>query len=151
MRVRLTQFRDNAYSFVQPGRAAADPAAHPTTRGRATRGRASRSPSRCRSTFFRRPRAREPALPPSSARPSRRARTRRRSCSRQTIPSRGRHREVALLAYNEQTVGPQTEQVLAAAEQAELPVVSFSELLPEGEDYLGWMTANLDAVEAALA
>ena len=60
-------------------------------------------------------------------------------------------REVALLAYNEQTVGPQTEQVLAAAEQAELPVVSFSELLPEGDDYLGWMTANLDAVEAALA
>ena len=59
--------------------------------------------------------------------------------------------QVVLLAYNEQTVGPQTEQVLVAAEQAELPVVSFSELLPEGDDYLGWMAANLDAVEAALA
>lgn len=57
---------------------------------------------------------------------------------------------VALLAYNEQTVGPQTEQVLAAAEDAELPVVSFSELLPDGEDYLAWMGANLDAVETAL-
>ena len=59
--------------------------------------------------------------------------------------------EVAFLAYNEQTVGPQTEEVRAAAEAAGTPVVSFSELLPEGEDYLGWMGANLDAIEAALA
>ena len=58
---------------------------------------------------------------------------------------------IALLAYNEQTVGPQTEQVLAAAEDAGTPVVSFTELLPEGEDYLSWMAANLDAIEAALA
>jgi len=58
---------------------------------------------------------------------------------------------VAFLAYNEQTVGPQTEQVLAAADAAGLPVVSFSELLPEGLDYLGWMGANLDAVEVALS
>ncbi|QEO09415.1 metal ABC transporter solute-binding protein, Zn/Mn family [Protaetiibacter larvae] len=58
---------------------------------------------------------------------------------------------VALLAYNEQTVGPQTEQVLAAAQDAGTPVVSFTELLPDGEDYLSWMGANLDAVEAALA
>jgi zinc/manganese transport system substrate-binding protein len=59
--------------------------------------------------------------------------------------------DIALLAYNEQTVGPQTEQVLAAAQDAGTPVVSFTELLPEGEDYLGWMAANLDAIEAALA
>jgi zinc/manganese transport system substrate-binding protein len=58
---------------------------------------------------------------------------------------------IALLAYNEQTVGPQTEQVLAAAQDAGRPVVSFTELLPEGEDYLSWMAANLDAIEAALA
>lgn len=58
---------------------------------------------------------------------------------------------VAFLAYNEQTVGPQTEQVLAAAEAAGTPVVSFSELLPEGEHYLDWMAANLAAIEAALA
>jgi zinc/manganese transport system substrate-binding protein len=57
---------------------------------------------------------------------------------------------VAFLAYNEQTVGPQTEQVLAAAEDADLPVVSFSELLPDGDDYLSWMGANLDAVDIAL-
>jgi zinc/manganese transport system substrate-binding protein len=59
--------------------------------------------------------------------------------------------DIALLAYNEQTVGPQTEQVLAAAQDAGTPVVSFTELLPEGEDYLSWMAANLDAIEAALA
>ncbi|TXK19414.1 metal ABC transporter solute-binding protein, Zn/Mn family [Homoserinibacter sp. GY 40078] len=58
---------------------------------------------------------------------------------------------IAFLAYNEQTVGPQTEEVLAAAESAGTPVVSFSELLPDGEDYLGWMGANLDAIESALA
>ncbi len=57
---------------------------------------------------------------------------------------------VALLAYNEQTVGPQTEQVLAAAQAAGTPVVSFSELLPEGTHYLGWMSDNLGAVEKAL-
>jgi len=57
---------------------------------------------------------------------------------------------IAFLAYNEQTVGPQTEQVLAAAELAGTPVVSFTELLPEGEHYLGWMGANLDAIEVAL-
>lgn len=57
---------------------------------------------------------------------------------------------VALLAYNAQTAGPQTEQVLEAAQQAGTPVVSFTELLPEGEQYLEWMAANLDAVDAAL-
>lgn len=57
---------------------------------------------------------------------------------------------VAFLAYNEQTVGPQTEEVLAAATDAGTPVVSFSELLPDGEHYLDWMAANLAAVETAL-
>lgn len=57
---------------------------------------------------------------------------------------------VALLAYNAQTVGPQTEEVLAAARAAGTPVVSFSELLPEGADYLGWMQGNLDALAEAL-
>jgi len=56
-----------------------------------------------------------------------------------------------LLAYNAQTVGPQTEQVLHAAQDAGTPVASFSELLPEGEHYATWMAANLDAIEAALA
>ncbi len=57
---------------------------------------------------------------------------------------------VTLLAYNEQTTGPVTEQVLAAAEAAGVAVVSMTETLPEGDDYLSWMSANLDAIEGAL-
>lgn len=58
---------------------------------------------------------------------------------------------VAFLAYNEQTVGPQTQEVLDAANDAGTPVVSFTELLPEGEQYVDWMAANLNAVADALA
>jgi len=58
---------------------------------------------------------------------------------------------VRALVYNEQTSGPETEQVLAAAQTAGVPVVPVTETLPEGEDYVGWMGANLDEVVAALA
>ena len=58
---------------------------------------------------------------------------------------------VALVAYNEQTAGPETEQVRAAAEAAGIPVISFTETLPDGADYLSWMTDNLEAVASALA
>ncbi|OJX64120.1 MAG: hypothetical protein BGO95_02455 [Micrococcales bacterium 73-13] len=57
---------------------------------------------------------------------------------------------VALFAYNSQTAGPEAETVRAAAETAGVAVVSFTETLPDGEDYLSWMSANLDAVSAAL-
>ncbi len=59
--------------------------------------------------------------------------------------------DVRLLAYNEQTASPETERVRAAAEEAGIPVVSFVETLPDGEDYLSWMRTNIDAVAAALA
>jgi len=58
--------------------------------------------------------------------------------------------EVRLLAYNEQTASPETERVRAAAEAAGIPVVSFVETLPEGEDYVSWMRANIEAVAEAL-
>lgn len=58
--------------------------------------------------------------------------------------------KVDLLAYNEQTVGPETEKVLAAAKAADVAVVPVTETLPEGQDYLSWMTANLAAVQQAL-
>jgi zinc/manganese transport system substrate-binding protein len=58
---------------------------------------------------------------------------------------------VKLLAYNEQTTGAQTERVLAAAKHAGIPVVPVTETLPRGEDYIGWMRANIDAVGKALA
>ena len=58
---------------------------------------------------------------------------------------------VRLLAYNGQTEGPQTESVKKAAEAAGVPVVDFTETVPEGKDYLQWMTANVEAMSAALA
>lgn len=58
--------------------------------------------------------------------------------------------EVRLLAYNEQTASPETERVREAAEAAGIPVVSFVETLPDGEDYVSWMRANIEAVVGAL-
>ncbi|NJC22856.1 zinc/manganese transport system substrate-binding protein [Arthrobacter pigmenti] len=57
---------------------------------------------------------------------------------------------VAFLAYNEQTEGPQTQAVRDVAESASVPVVNFTETLPEGGDYLSWMSANLDSIADAL-
>ncbi|MFJ4845727.1 MULTISPECIES: metal ABC transporter solute-binding protein, Zn/Mn family [unclassified Streptomyces] len=59
-------------------------------------------------------------------------------------------KKVKALVYNEQTSGPQTEKVQQAAEAAGVAVVPVTETLPEGKDYLGWMTANVDALAAAL-
>ncbi|RUQ84553.1 metal ABC transporter solute-binding protein, Zn/Mn family [Labedella gwakjiensis] len=58
---------------------------------------------------------------------------------------------VSLLAYNEQTAGSETERVREAAEAAGVPVVDFTETLPDGESYIEWMTANLTAISDALA
>jgi zinc/manganese transport system substrate-binding protein len=60
-------------------------------------------------------------------------------------------RSVALLAYNPQTEGPQTQQLRNAAEAAKVPVVDFTETVPDGEDYLGWMQENVAALKKALA
>ena len=57
---------------------------------------------------------------------------------------------VALLAYNEQTTGAQTQKVLDAAKSNGVPVVPVTETLPTGKTYLTWMRANLDAIGAAL-
>lgn len=57
---------------------------------------------------------------------------------------------VAFLAYNQQTEGPQTQAVRSAAESASVPVVNFTETLPEGADYISWMTTNVDNVAEAL-
>lgn len=57
---------------------------------------------------------------------------------------------VRFVAYNEQTEGPQTQRLRLLAEKAGIAVVNFTETLPEGQDYLGWMSGNLHAVEQAL-
>ena len=57
---------------------------------------------------------------------------------------------VALLAYNSQTASPETEQVKSAAEKAGVPVVEFTETMPDGADYVTWMTDNLETIATAL-
>ena len=57
---------------------------------------------------------------------------------------------VALLAYNQQTAGPETVKLAGAAKDNRIAVVPVTETLPTGKDYLGWMTDNLAAVQNAL-
>ena len=57
---------------------------------------------------------------------------------------------VAFLAYNEQTEGAQTQAVRSSAESASVPVVNFTETLPDGDDYISWMTANVVNIAEAL-
>jgi zinc/manganese transport system substrate-binding protein len=57
----------------------------------------------------------------------------------------------AILVYNEQTSGPETEAVLKAAKAAPIPVVGVTETLPDGvRDYLGWMQSVVDAISGPL-
>lgn len=58
--------------------------------------------------------------------------------------------EADLVAWNEQTSGPQLERVADGARAAGVPVISVTETLPAGTDYLSWMESNLDAIEDAL-
>ncbi|MEZ2389291.1 metal ABC transporter solute-binding protein, Zn/Mn family [bacterium RCC_150] len=59
-------------------------------------------------------------------------------------------KSVRFLAYNEQTAGTETEKLKAAATSAGIPVVGFTETLPEGKDYISWMRENVDNVASAL-
>ena len=58
--------------------------------------------------------------------------------------------EVALLVYNPQTGGPQTEAVLAAAEDAGVAAVAAGELLPEGSTTSTWQRDLIDEIAAGL-
>ena len=55
-----------------------------------------------------------------------------------------------LLALNRQTATGQTEQLRRSAQQAAVPVVEFTELLPDGENYQHWMRHNIDGLSQAL-
>ncbi len=59
-------------------------------------------------------------------------------------------KDIRFLAYNTQTEGPQTLALKKAAEAAHVPVLDFSETLPEGKDYVQWMSGNLDSIRQAL-
>lgn len=57
---------------------------------------------------------------------------------------------VAFLAFNTQTATSQTEAVRTTAEEAGVPVLDFSETLPDGQDYLTWMGANVASIADVL-
>ncbi|GAA2978894.1 zinc/manganese transport system substrate-binding protein [Microbacterium terrae] len=57
---------------------------------------------------------------------------------------------VSVLITNSQTGGAETDQMIAEAEDAGIPVIAFSETLPEGQTYISWMQANIEALSTAL-
>lgn len=58
---------------------------------------------------------------------------------------------VSFLAFNTQTETPVTARVRAAAEDADVVVVEVAETLPEGSDYLTWITGIVNDVSDALS
>lgn len=56
-----------------------------------------------------------------------------------------------VLFYNSQVVDPLTERLLAVARESNVPVVSVTESMPDGQTYVGWMIDQLDATAKALA
>ncbi len=59
--------------------------------------------------------------------------------------------DIALLAYNEQTEGPETAQILAAAKGKGVPIIAVTETLPTGLDYISWMGDNIASIAGALS
>lgn len=58
---------------------------------------------------------------------------------------------VEAVVANSQTGGAETTEVIGEADAAGIPVIEFAETLPDGQTYLSWMQANVEALEAALA
>jgi len=58
--------------------------------------------------------------------------------------------EVRAVIANTQTGGPETTRVVDDAEALGIPVITFTETLPEGETYISWMQANIEALAGAL-
>ncbi|GAA1341579.1 metal ABC transporter solute-binding protein, Zn/Mn family [Arthrobacter roseus] len=59
-------------------------------------------------------------------------------------------KDISFLAYNQQTESQQTEAVRDVAEKAGVPVVNFTETLPEDQEYVEWMEQNVEAVTHAV-
>jgi zinc/manganese transport system substrate-binding protein len=59
-------------------------------------------------------------------------------------------KQVKLLAYNSQTTGTQSDQVVTAAQQNGIPTIPVTETMPPGEHYASWMQANVAAEAKAL-
>lgn len=59
-------------------------------------------------------------------------------------------RQVQALLVNPQTESPAAKQVQDAARKAGVPLVTVTETLPEGHDYLSWQRATVDQLANAL-
>ena len=57
---------------------------------------------------------------------------------------------VRVLVYNSQTVSPETQQLRTAANDNGIPVVAFTETIPDGLDYPSWMASNVAELAQAL-
>lgn len=62
-----------------------------------------------------------------------------------------REHRVAFLAYNTQTATGVTGRIRDTAGEAGVPVVEITETLPDGQDYVSWMTHIVDDLESAVA
>jgi len=58
--------------------------------------------------------------------------------------------DISVVIANAQTGGAETIEVIEWAEAAGIPVVEFTELLPDGETYQSWMWENIRALADAL-
>ncbi len=58
--------------------------------------------------------------------------------------------DVRIVFVNAQTGGPETTQVIDKASANSIPLVEFTETLPEGQTYLSWMQENIAAIQDAL-
>ena len=59
--------------------------------------------------------------------------------------------DIRALIVNAQTGGPETTAVMSTANDAGIPVLEFTELVPDGDSYLTWMQANITALAGTLA
>ncbi|MEV7756964.1 hypothetical protein AB0O16_04455 [Microbacterium sp. NPDC089180] len=54
------------------------------------------------------------------------------------------------MIVNPQTGGAETTQVEDEAKAKNIPVIEFTETLPEGQTYISWMQSNITALSDAL-
>lgn len=59
--------------------------------------------------------------------------------------------EIRVMIVNPQTGGAETTQVENEAKAKNIPVIEFTETLPEGQTYISWMQSNITALSDALA
>ncbi|MFJ6651855.1 metal ABC transporter solute-binding protein, Zn/Mn family [Microbacterium sp. NPDC091313] len=57
---------------------------------------------------------------------------------------------VKVLIANAQAGGAETDTVIATAKDNDIPVLEFTETIPDGQTYLQWMTQNIEDLAGAL-